>query len=449
MSVPLENLYHYIDRTTKDTYGDNVVIYHFYPHGSKLFNNLTHPIKYDLTWRQWRTSPQAFCNDQEPLNFDLYEHLTPEQLPSNPGISKLKQYNIVLPRNNFWTKTFTMWDSVLLLHSEQRSSQVEKYRQCNFIPVYYWSHAMISRDWYRYAEHVQQEKNIKKIFLLYARGWTGTREYRLKFLQLIADNDLARCSKLAIQPVDPDTDTHYQNHKFINDHWMPTISLEDHFATADIASELSAVFELADYEQTDIEVVLETLFDDDRLHFTEKILRPIALGQPFLLVGSHGGLEYLKRYGFKTFSDVWCEDYDIIQDPQQRLQAVVNVMNDIKQWSADQRAVFMQKANDIAEYNKKRFFSQDFFQQVDNELRNNLKQAFKSLLETNTGQIWHDITQKINADPNLQKEYYQLYSQQDVEYISDLVNKIRSCNQKLSQKSIAQDKIIDASQDSK
>jgi len=430
MSIPLENLYHYVERIAKDIYGDSVIIYHFYPHGSKLFADLTHPIEYNLTWTQKKTIPQIFCNDQEPLNSDLYEHIAPEQLPNNPGIIKLKQYNIVIPRKNFRTQTFTMWDSALLLHSEQRSNQIKKYSLHDFIPVYYWSHAIIARDWYRYAEHVKQEKNIKKLFLLYSRGWTGTREYRLKFLQLLIENNLVSCSKVSIQPVDPDTNTHYQNHKFINDYWMPTISLENYLPTADIVSELSAIFELVDYEQTDIEVVLETLFDDDRLHFTEKILRPIALGQPFLLVGSHGALEYLKQYGFKTFSEVWCEDYDTIQNPQERLQAVITVMNDIKKWSAEQHTHFMQKANEIAEYNKKRFFSQDFFQQVDGELRCNLKQAFTFLLETNTGQIWHDITQKINADINLQKEYYQLHPQQDVEYVSDLVANFRSINQK-------------------
>ena len=84
--------------------------------------------------------------------------------------------------------------------------------------------------------------------------------------------------------------------------------------------------------------MLETLFDDDRLQLTEKSLRPIACGQPFILAATHGSLQYLQNYGFKTFNDVFDESYDQIEDPVKRLKAIVALMVQISQWTDDVRS---------------------------------------------------------------------------------------------------------------
>jgi hypothetical protein len=49
---------------------------------------------------------------------------------------------------------------------------------------------------------------------------------------------------------------------------------------------------------------------------TEKALRPIACGQPFILAATPGSLQYLRSYGFKTFSGYIDETYDTIQEMQ-------------------------------------------------------------------------------------------------------------------------------------
>jgi hypothetical protein len=129
---------------------------------------------------------------------------------------------------------------------------------------------------------------------------------------------------------------------------------------------------------------LETLFDDSRLHFTEKILRPIALAQPFLLAGSHGGLDYLKSYGFKTFGSVWDESYDSIIDPYERLTNIVKTMKTIAQWDSKIRTKKLQAAQDIADYNKAYFFSESFSNLVKSELTQNLQQGLTKLNTTDT-----------------------------------------------------------------
>jgi hypothetical protein len=144
-----------------------------------------------------------------------------------------------------------------------------------------------------------------------------------------------------------------------------------------------------DYNSTEIEVVLETLFDDTRLHLTEKSFRPIACSQPFILAATHGSLEYLRSYGFKTFDTVWNEGYDLIEDPQKRLQAIVDVMNEIASWPDTVRKIKLQQATEIAKFNRQWFFSQEFFDLVETELKNNLELAFDKLASCNNYQRWY------------------------------------------------------------
>jgi hypothetical protein len=174
--------------------------------------------------------------------------------------------------------------------------------------------------------------------------------------------------------------------------------------------------------------VLETLFDDPRLHFTEKILRPIALAQPFILVGSYGGLEYLKQYGFKTFSTIWSEEYDSITDPGERLQAVIDLAKSITNWTPWQKNLLMKKARAIANYNKKRFFSKEFFEQIVGELTTNLRSAFTELQINNTGQIFYNHWQEFKDNTLIQNELLKIRSQQDANDLYNIVLQYRQQN---------------------
>jgi hypothetical protein len=40
MSIPLDRLYHYILNVAQEIYNDRIIIYRFYPHGSKNINDL-------------------------------------------------------------------------------------------------------------------------------------------------------------------------------------------------------------------------------------------------------------------------------------------------------------------------------------------------------------------------------------------------------------------------
>lgn len=388
MSVPLDRLYHYIEDIARDLHGNNVVIYHFFPHGSKNIENLT-PLYYS-DWSNTVTSPAIYCNDQEPLDWNFY---------NDEGVYNSKWAQLCLDNSleptilNNLCRFVNFYGKNILLHSEQRSAECDLYQKNNFIPAYYWSHAVIARDWFRFANYVDQKKSSNKKFLIYNRAWSGTREYRLKFADLLIDNGLVDQCQTSVSFAD--SHVHYQQYNFKNSQWKPCNNLEDFFIENFTTSCYSADFDLADYNNTDIEVVLETLFDDSRLHLTEKSLRPIACGQPFVLAATHGSLGYLRRYGFKTYDSVWNEDYDSIQDPVQRLNAIVNLMNDIASWDSLTQEYKLKQAQTIADYNKKYFFSEEFSQLIIDELRQNLSTAINEANKNINPEIWLDRRQQL------------------------------------------------------
>jgi hypothetical protein len=394
MSIPLDRLYHYIESLAKEVHG-NALIYRFFPHGSKNTDDLS-CIREMSTLEEMVYYPHLICYDQEPLNYNLYKN-TPIRVKHE--IFEFTKNIDMLPKRNLWVKVGSIYDHCLLLHSERRSPEVEIYQQNQFVPVYYWSHAIIARDWFRYARYVDFTKDIKKTFLIYNRAWSGTREYRLKFIDMLVENNLLDHCKTTFNPYDENQN--YNDHVFVNPVWKPINQLENYLDPTTATSNSSADFEVIDYNSTDFEIVLETLFDDQRQQLTEKILRPIACKQPFILASTSGSLEYLRSYGFQTFGEIIDESYDTIQDPVKRMQSIVNTMKDIASWPAEYRLTQIKKINEITEFNHSHFFSDQFFTTVINELKINLAIAFDYVENNNMGFKYRDL--KIKHIPEVKK----------------------------------------------
>lgn len=391
MSIPLDRLYHYIENVAEEIYGDNVIIYRFWPHGSKNIENLT--LTRPETWSGAVVKPTIYCADQEPLNFDFYQQQEKNIQHDKPFNRILKSLNIEEPQydTNFKVKNpWNRFDKAILLHSEQQSQEIVKYANNGFVPVYYWSHAVIAKDWFRFAQYLSQKKQVNKTFLAYNRAWSGSREYRLKFAELLIKFELHTHCQMSISAIEPELEVHYDYHKFENSQWRPDCVLENYFPLSQAKSYYSADFDIEDYENTDIEIVLETLFDDQRIHLTEKILRPIACGQPFILTGTAGSLKYLKRYGFQTFDEIWPEEYDNITNSQDRLNLIVSLMRVIADWDPPTRARKMAQARAIAEHNRQHFFSQQFDNFIKQELIQNFKTGFIDLQNSANSKKWLD-----------------------------------------------------------
>jgi hypothetical protein len=383
MSIPLDRLYHFINNIANEIYGDATVIIRPYPYGSKKIEDLTSLLYTPPD--NFVSGFHVYCHDQEPLD---YNEMLCAQSECKLIPFQILRNSLTPPTESFPNiRRYANINSLaLLLHSEKRSSNLIQYQENTFIPVYYWNHAIVALDWFRFARHEKFTKNVKKIFLIYNRAWSGTREYRLKFIDLLIDQQLIDRCQTSVNVIEPELGIHYSQHRFKNPQWQPAHLLENHSTVNPTASYASADFDTTDYESTDIEVILETLFDDDRLHLTEKSLRPIACGQPFILAGTQGSLEYLREYGFKTYNTVWDEEYDLIDNSKKRMEAIVDLMQSIVAWTPEIRAQKMHNAQIIADYNRQYFFSDTFFNYVIAELRDNFKSAFDIFNTENTCQ---------------------------------------------------------------
>ena len=380
MSVPLDRLYNFLHDVCNHR---DLIIYRFFPHGSRKITDLTALTTTTIPNFEFMATfgtKFLFFHDQEPLNFDLYKlydvnQLHPSPLLDNHLIERRKEIALrIMPEMNLrWAVGLPLWRyPVLLVHSEKRSENLEKYKNIQFIEIYWWCHALIARDWFRYAEYdlVLCKPAVTKEFLIYNRAWSGSREYRLKFTELLVENNVSKYCMTWFSPLDDGQ--HYASHQFKN----PTLkiknfNLENYFIPAQVDSTASADYFSTDYQKTKIEIVLETLFDDGRLHLTEKSLRPIACGHPFMLAATHGSLEYLRSYGFETFSPWIDETYDTIEDPAQRLEAIVQEMKRIANLSEDNKTMLYTRLKAIAIRNKKLFFSTAWQQRIVDEYKTN------------------------------------------------------------------------------
>lgn len=394
MSVPLDRLYHYLT----DIVNHDLVIYRWMPHGSRKLEDLL-PWK-NYSQQQLSACVPLICHDQEPLNFAQYstyqiKNFVMQYLTKN-NLEKYCRNTILEYLSEQHLRSVTNFnnphDLVMLLHSELNSSQVELFSQKGFVPVYYWSHALISRDWFRYAEHDLTLKfnvdNIKKDFLIYNRAWQGTREYRLYFTEKLLNNQLCNHCQITFNPQD---EWHYTQHIFKNKNFQITnYTIEQYLAPTQATSTSSADYNNEDYSNAGIEIVLETLFDDTRWHLTEKSLRPIACGKPFMLAATPGSLQYLRNYGFETFSGLIDESYDLVVEPHLRLQAIVKEMQRITQLSSIEKCKLYTDLDVVCQRNKQHFFN-GFVDQVVNEYKTNLDHAMQIMKQNCTGKHFTEI----------------------------------------------------------
>lgn len=403
MSIPIDRLYNYLSKIARKHFYDKVRIWYFFPHGSKKLDDIVElDNEAGRTLYEFGISPFMIMHDQEPLNYHLYseadlskkynkivghdsEAWVAQDIKAKQEV--LRDFSLKLHLRCAIPRFLNAWDRVLLCHSEKNSKDLDLYEQNGFVGVYWWCHAVIARDWFRYAEYLKQQKHTKKTFLIYNRSWSGTREYRLKFTDLLITADLQIFCQTTINPMEPESNIHYTQYQFSETFWHPEHVLENYFPATLASSNSSADFHLPDYEATDIEIVLETLFDDQRLHLTEKTLRPIACGQPFILAATPNSLKYLHEYGFKTFSDIWDESYDRITDAKDRLCAVVDLMKQIAAWDPTTRQRKMEEVQAIVNHNRDLFFSKSWQDKILEEFQHNVETAGKIMQEYRSGKI--------------------------------------------------------------
>lgn len=81
------------------------------------------------------------------------------------------------------------------------------------------------------------------------------------------------------------------------------------------------------YRDTVLSLVTETLVSDQLIYISEKTFKPILSKHVFVVLGSSGILETLKKIGFKTFDNIFDESYDNIQILEEKIDAISNLVS--------------------------------------------------------------------------------------------------------------------------
>jgi hypothetical protein len=118
-------------------------------------------------------------------------------------------------------------------------------------------------------------------------------------------------------------------------------------------------WDIPSVQQAFLYVSVETVLQYPYPYLTEKTFRAILYKRPFVILGAPGSLAQIKKLGFKTFDHLWNEDYDLIQDPNHRIQAVIKIVKEIGALSIDQLKDLMYGVQDTVEFNHK-FYVQEF-----------------------------------------------------------------------------------------
>lgn len=212
-------------------------------------------------------------------------------------------------------------ERILVFHGDL---SIEKYKKCDFtyIPVNsfpFWL-APFKRD-------AVTSYNPDKLYLSYNRN---PRAHRLVLTGLLLKADMIKHGIYSFCVSDKDTI------KNINNNILSGILTDDEISFMSVSSGVSpdnlnlrtenpAVNIVEEhYETTFCSLVTETL--DDTIFLTEKIYKPILMGHPFVVLGSKDTLSYLRKLGFKTFSNWWDESYDFTDNLVERCNKIVDIM---------------------------------------------------------------------------------------------------------------------------
>jgi hypothetical protein len=120
------------------------------------------------------------------------------------------------------------------------------------------------------------------------------------------------------------------------------------------------------YNSSAFSLVTETWAEGGKLFISEATFMSILYGVPFLVIGNSGILHKLREFGFKTYSDIIDESYDLIEDDVERWEAVITEVHRLSQLSSDEYIQLYRSVKEISHYNYKKLF--EVAQQAEQEL---------------------------------------------------------------------------------
>lgn len=189
---------------------------------------------------------------------------------------------------------------------------------------------------------------------------------RLLVLQNGDQNVMATVSPLQCLP------KKYEHHRYHNAQISPGPPERTFIKTQLFNNEWGEIYlEPLLYIDSYFSVVTETVFEYPYSFRTEKIAKVLAQGHPWICAANRGFYRDLQSLGFRTFSSLIDERFDSIDDHQERMDAIIRVVQDLCTQDLDS---FSRACQETCKYNQQRLIE---FRQ---ESRSAFPQQFRDFL---------------------------------------------------------------------
>jgi len=304
-----------------------------------------------------------FFFDQEPIHLSIHMDT----------FRKVRSYNLDItpdftPDMDISNTRFAGY----LLTSEKNSENVDAAcKRHRWKPLYYFFHGWAALDWYRGYDRTflirpWPERTIAKTFIAPNRIVAGERRHRLEMLYHIFKSNITHnhiscpetcpAENISIYKAIKPLITKYPDIESV----FAAQTLPINFANETDHPMHSCWLSLFDQSaESLLYLVTETVATGRRHHLTEKSFKPIALGMPFIIVGTQGSLEYLRSYGFRTFGDIWDESYDMANDDV-RIERIAELLKSLDALSTQAKQDLFEQCHQVIEHNWNHFYGGGF-----------------------------------------------------------------------------------------
>lgn len=295
-------------------------------------------------------------HDQEPIFLDIHK----------PLFDDVKKRNKDIIDNEYDSKE-------ILIHSEKNSDEVKKvcdiYGWKNY---YYFFHGWAALDWFRgynysYVINPPENRKIKYSYISPNRIIGGKRDHRVLLYYNMLKNGINN-AKISMPKICPHENKPIKDigKKYVYAYPDIVDILESQKLPLNFYGETGHPMEsyklslFDECSNTLSYIVTETVFSGKRNHLTEKTFKPICMKMPFILLSTPHSLEYLRSYGFKTFSEFWDEEYDEEENDLKRVEKIANIASDLDSLSTKELNDLYKHLIPVLNHNFNHFYYGDF-----------------------------------------------------------------------------------------
>lgn len=323
----------------------------------KELDNITHTTKIDDTIHIYLYEPMCSYLNSSPLNLD---HIFYSEFPDDIDIMDMRSleldsiYNYA-QRNDLTVKVHTTdykaenyypyySDRIELICDDTYLRGWAKNQNLSTEPNLNFNKKFISLNW-RFTKHRQmiatylanEDGYLSWYYSYDFEGLSKHQSYSYIDLGRIQTKNIGVYNKLIqnceiVQSKSPftlDIETNnvvkILNHSPVIDIY-PTVDNRDFGYTPALENTDSTLLQQY-YTDAFVDIVTESRYAQPTANISEKIFQAILYQKPFILVGPPKSLEYLKSFGFKTFSEFWDESYDNEENHEERLLKIFKVID--------------------------------------------------------------------------------------------------------------------------